>query len=93
MDFDTQNTYTITITCNDTSGSSTAILTVNVQQNTAPVIANLPVTESVQQTIAVGTNIKSITVTDVETDTVTCVIASQTPNTATFILQFNTPSE
>ncbi|XP_063406149.1 protocadherin Fat 4-like [Mytilus trossulus] len=92
LDFDTQNIYTITITCRDATGSSTATLTVNVQQNTAPVITNLPVIESVEQTIAVGAYITTITVTDVETDTVTCVIVSQTPNTETFILQFNTPN-
>lgn len=75
LHYATQNTYVITVTCTDAKGSSTVVLTVNVQQNTRPVITPFS-TVAVSETQTAKLKLKDVTVT--ETDPYTCDIPVST---------------
>lgn len=96
MDFDTQNSYTITIICADATGSSTEYLTVNVLQNSPPDITNLPDSGSFTTGTIAKTKLHDLTVTDPEGDFIICIMSS-TPvgpfslekNTGGFLIYIN----
>ncbi|KAK3095573.1 hypothetical protein FSP39_016230 [Pinctada imbricata] len=65
-------TYTLTVTCNEnivTSNTATSSLSINIVQNSAPSITNLPASTSISSTTTTsGTFVFNVTATDPEGD-------------------------
>ncbi|XP_063447855.1 protocadherin Fat 4-like [Mytilus trossulus] len=84
LNYDTIQSYTVTIECDDGDDKVDADLTINLIQNQPPVINSLPTTESISEDLNTRTLVHTLNVTDVNTaDTVTCAF---NPNNALFEL-------
>ncbi|KAK3087021.1 hypothetical protein FSP39_000443 [Pinctada imbricata] len=79
LEYDVQSSYVMTIICNDGSKSTSGTVTIEVQPNNPPSISNLPATSTVTEGEAGGRNLITLTVTDAETDPVTCSITTTGP--------------
>lgn len=89
LDATTTPSYALTITCADSYGSSQGTLTVNVVANAPPDITNLPASTTVQESVAGGSSIFTVTVADPDSDTFSCTMTSS-PASSAFSLLYTT---
>ncbi|CAC5396996.1 FAT4 [Mytilus coruscus] len=74
LNYDTTPSYTVTVECDDLDDEVEAVLTINLIQNQAPVIQSLPDSASFLEDLNTNTLLHKLTVTDAESDTVTCTL-------------------
>ncbi|CAC5398925.1 unnamed protein product [Mytilus coruscus] len=74
LDYDTTSTHTVTVRCNDGDDTVDGALTINLIRNQPPVIQNLPDTTSFSEDANTNTFLHTLTVTDAESDTITCTL-------------------
>ncbi|XP_069105729.1 protein dachsous-like [Argopecten irradians] len=72
----TTPSYSITITCSDQFGQSSGVLQITVTPNNAPAISGLPASVTVTDIETSARNLKTVTVTDLDGQTVTCSVTS-----------------
>ncbi|XP_052105766.1 uncharacterized protein LOC127738521 [Mytilus californianus] len=79
LDYDTTSTHTVTVECNDGDDTVDGALTINLIRNQPPVIQNLPDTASFSEDAITNTLLHTLTVTDAESDTITCTLNPTSP--------------
>ncbi|XP_076076457.1 protocadherin Fat 1-like [Mytilus galloprovincialis] len=89
LDYDTTSSYSLTVECSDNRRSDTGTYTVNLIRNTPPVIQNLPDSTSLIEDANTSTLLHTLTVTDAESDTITCTL---NPTSAIFDISLIAPA-
>lgn len=93
LDAVTNPSHTVTVTCTDSAGgSTTGTLIVDITENSAPTVDNLPDHFELSENSVLETEIWNLGYTDAESDTVTCSIATNPAGSPLDLRESGTPN-